>query len=110
QTQNTSVQPPVSTPQPSAQESPPPIDRTAYIEACNSARQAYADSYQIYVDQIRTRHESRLAAIHSDWASRGLANSGPAQAAKEGEKQRYQTELIAFELEYQHKFASYFCV
>lgn len=102
------VQATAPAPPPRAPE-PKPIDRSALIASCEAAKQLHIESYPVYKDGARVNHESKLAAIHSDWASRGMANSGMAQAEKAAENERYQAELAMLESQYQQKLATYDC-
>lgn len=71
----------------------PPVDRSAYIAACNASKQAKLDYNAAKVNAELSNHSNRLYNIAADFSSRGLLHSGLHQAAIQAENQRHENAL-----------------
>lgn len=83
----------------------PAVDRSAYIAACEAAKESQTQLYNANVNAENTRHQTNRSNIESDYRSRGLGYSGLMQEALSKEDQRHQTALASLTASYQQKMS-----
>lgn len=81
----------------------PVVDRSAYIAACEAAKESQTQLYNANVNAENTRHLTNRSNIESDYRSRGLGFSGLMQDALNKEDQRHQAALAKLQADYQQR-------
>lgn len=72
-------------------------------------RQSYSDSYNANINAENINYQNNKDSIRSYWNSRGLLNSGAAEAALAAEDQRHQSALTSIENNYQQQLSNSNC-